>query len=95
MLDWNWNIKNHKFEIEIEKQTDLGLFTICADIEQGMIENVIVQSDSIDLNDVDHLTKILKGSKYSKQGVEERFDMSDWESKDVFREWIISEFKLN
>ena len=65
-MSWEWNIgRSPRFKVLKSEQYPKGAVEIQAEVEKGLIKNIVVSADYFSGQDIAHLEKLLTGVRYS------------------------------
>ena len=69
--DWNWRYgESPKFTHELETRFEWGILDLNLKVESGLIEQVKVFSDAMDVNFIDAIQRKFQGKEYGAEGLQ-------------------------
>ncbi|MCG3878160.1 lipoate--protein ligase [Psychrobacter sp. Ps6] len=75
MADWDWRFgKTPEFTHHIETRFDWGMMDVHMDVKQAVITEVVIFSDTLNVELIDLLKETLIGVKYNKSEIRDKLD---------------------
>ena len=100
MADWNWRFgKTPAFSHHIETRFDWGIIDLHLDVEQGLIKEVVIFSDALNVDLIDSLKQALTGVRYSIESVQAKLNQLQQAQPEMaqqvaeFQAWLAGEMQ--